>query len=242
MAILASFSTFRNVFAEHGTMGVDVGDVDFIAPDQITFSLQTWESDNFAVGQRIQPVGTTSNDQYFTIEALAGLALTTVEQDVTTEGPLDPSTFTIDGVLIDPGGFERWPVDNVAQAGFDGGITGFTIPFTGIIMTLTINSGAADAADGVDEYDWFLSQRTDDTVKQYLQATPVPPSGGNTFSGSIRISQTALADSEFGIVASTPLTPLQTVKLFNKMDLYVRRKSDGLIQWVSLLRVYTNGA
>lgn len=248
MAIIQQFSPFRAIFAVHASFAPTAPDpLQFTAPNILNrTSGGNWATSGFQVGHRIQPVGTVSNDQYFTIASFASSSvLNTVESNVTTEGPFTAGV-TVDGVFIDPGGCERWPVANVRQATFSGGVSGMTVPFVPTVKTvglaLTVNATTADTTPGVDDYDWFLSQRTEDTTKQYISIFEEPAAGGNTFSGTIRFAHTTLAETEFGIAVGSSLTPIQTVRFFNKMDLYVQRKSDKLIQWVRLLALQTANA
>lgn len=242
MAIIPNFTSFRALFAEHGSFTAAAPEpLQFTAPNVISRSAigANWIADGFAEGQRIQPAGTTSNDQYRTIDTIDGTnkIINTVENTVVTEGPLT-SGVVVDGVFIDNGGFERWPVGNVNQPGGPGPFAGLSIPWVpldpAVGIAITVNANAADAVKGVDEYDWYLSQRTDIGANQYLQLFDNPVSATESRSGTVRFAHNALAVSEFGIAVGTPLTPVQIAKVFNKAHLYVQRRSDKLILFTDL--------
>lgn len=130
-----------------------------------------------------------------------------------------PATLANDGASV-------WTGANLTLTGMSVPTSAASFPFT-----ITINSQANDASPGVDEYDWYVSQRTDDTTAQYFSvANPsVLPS---TRSGTILVSLTAMAtDLEY----ATPLDTRQILELFTDVDIYVKRRSDGLIQHKLLL-------
>ena len=141
-------------------------------------------------------------------------------------------------------GMPEWPASYVRLAASGFGDTGTTItgvptPYAGTFFRVTCNAGAADAVAGVDEYDWYLSQRTDQTALQNL-AIWNGAVGSNTYSGTARILHTAAAESAFGFTATT-VTPGVIPLLFRHCYLYVQRRSDSAIQWIDLLRAMTAG-
>lgn len=94
----------------------------------------------------------------------------------------------------------------------------------------TVNGEAADSVFGTDEYDWFLSQRTDDVTKQYLSLTRddaeyEDDTTPTTQSGRVQLSLTSLGSSTFG----TTLTPAQLARLFDHVYVYAQRRSDDAI-------------
>jgi hypothetical protein len=241
MTVLARWTDFRFVFAK--VVELTPGNIAFTAPDLIVAGGgggDEWAPAGFEVGMTVRVSGPgvdgTTNAEAKTIESFpAAPSIRTVEKDITTLGA--GGSRVADGRFIDPDGIEGWPVANVRAGGFDAGFTGFTVPYDGNPMTITINAGAADASPGVDEYDWYLSQRTDEASNQYFTIVQAPDSGGQSFSGSVVLDITTLAQTEFGITPGTILTSAQLVNLFRKMSLYVQRRSDDAIQWVDLLRV-----
>ena len=74
---------------------------------------------------------------------------------------------------LGPGGYEPWPValqDAALAINVDDGVDSLRAP----PAILSVNGGAADAVSGVDEYDWYLSQRTDDPEIQALSLVSTP--------------------------------------------------------------------
>ena len=186
--------------------------------------------------------GSVSNDnRKYHVESLTTTIITLRSDDVVVvEGPVSP---TITFHKEDPDGVEQFPgaladTNLVRAGGFDGGITGTPTPFANATFYPTANSEAADGAPDVDEYDWYLSQKTDDPAKQWLSIDRhvvlvggVPD--GNSYSGTVDIFVTAQGVSELGIGGS--VTMEQTIQLFTHANLYCRRISDGAIQWLDLL-------
>lgn len=237
MSVFLTHSDFRAGFAITESVAAGGGvTIQFTAPDQIVLTGTTWAAKNIVEGMRIQPIGTINNDRYYYAETIVGGTMTVEEQTVVSEGPI-VSTVIINGNLIDPDGIETWPIALLRSGGFNA-ISNFNIPYDGTAMLLTVNALAQDAVFGVDEYDWYVSQRTDVPANQYLDVQGninLPPIV--SFSGTLRMIHTTLAETEFGIVSGTNLTPTQTVSLFKDIAVYVRRISDGAIQWVDMLQI-----
>ena len=156
---------------------------------------------------------------------------------------------------LDITGRKVWPVDKLQTsfsfefpgAGVTGGtglvilglssdvskaaVHGATFPWK-----LTMNGDLKDAVFGVDEWDWYLSQRTDDPARQYLTMYRIDNEAGpdldpKTTSGRVRLGLTSLGTSTFG----TTLTPGQLSRLFESVYVYVQRRSDDFI-WVFDIR------
>lgn len=126
-------------------------------------------------------------------------------------------------------GHRAWPVANLGlnsfaqPTGLPTVITTMDLP-----IILTANAGAADAVFLVDEYHWFLSQRTDVAAIQYLAITrsDTPPS---SHSGSVRIGRTG--------GGGTVLGDYDAIRsIFRDVHLYVKRVSDGAIQHIDFMR------
>lgn len=150
--------------------------------------------------------------------------------------------FALGGAAIANDGMPEWPATYVRLAASGFGDTGSTFlgtptPYSGTAMLISCNASATDAVPGVDEYDWYLSQRTDVPASQYLETFP-RTFLGNTYSGSIRIVHTSLAESAFGFTPTT-VNPSHIPLLFRNCHLYVQRRSDNAIQWLDLLRAQT---
>lgn len=244
--ICVDFPSFRARFATRALLApVPHNFFDFIAPNVIDSATFVWgaASPPFVPGMTLVMAGSALGNDTFTIDSVPSGSTTiyTVEQTVATEATV---TMTLcEGVTYDNSGWERWPVEymRVGDGGapFAGGATGFSAtPYDGSTVLLTVNGAAADAVYGTDEYDWYLSQRTDEPAKQYLEIVQAYDDVGPTsFSGTCRVTPTALAEAKFDFVvgAGTPIDPDVTRMLFRSCDLYVRRVTDQAIQRVDML-------
>ena len=239
MAVIPDFETFRRTFAEvarYAAIGTD--QIEFVAPDILRRSSGDWTAGGFKVAHRLTVSGTgTANDRYFTAATVGTNDMTVVESVVVAAGPF-ASVVLVEGAFIDNDGRELWPVANV-RAGGIGDITNIPIPYAGNVFEATINDGEADVIDGADEYDWYLSQRTDILASQYWSIIQGPGNLNFTFSGSVRLVHTVLAETEFGIVTAQDPTPQQLINLTKHVDLYVQRRADKAISWVNLQRHMT---
>jgi hypothetical protein len=138
--------------------------------------------------------------------------------------------FATTATPVDPDGYEPWPyATKMRSGGFTGGFSGILSFGTSAVafpFTLSVDGQAVGAV----AYDIYLSQRTDDTANQYFTLTEV--SGK---SGTWTLALTSVATSKLGLAtATTALTPTQGAQATRNVHLYVRRLSDGAIQWASL--------
>jgi hypothetical protein len=208
-------------------------------PATITRGAGSFVAEHHVAGMRPDIIGTVLNDgRYGPLATVVALTLTLDAADsLQAEGPI---VSTVGSVYRDVDETEFWPselhptTDLIRSGGFTGGFTGIDKPYGGTTMTVTCNAGAADAVFGVADYHWYLSQRTDDPASQYLTCVQKADAGGSSYSGSVEIHRTGLAVTELGI-AIIP-TMAQNRELFNYVDLYCKRVSDGSIQWVNLYR------
>lgn len=126
-------------------------------------------------------------------------------------------------------GYETWPTAKLRSGGF----TGLALQMTGIEqgfpLRCTANNVTADANPLISEYDWYVSQRTDDPAQRYLAIAS--PSG---FSGTIEITPTALGAARFPGTSEASL-----MHLFRRCQVYVQRRSDQAIQWADLYAFHT---
>lgn len=232
--IITNFSTFRWQFSEHSHSVISA-----------TFTsttpglIQRASGDFLAEGAQdgmYAAVANAANDENngrFLIDSVAVDILTLdVAHLLVAEGVT--AGVVIDCAFYDADGLPTWPLALVRSGGFDGGLTGVPAWYEGTKITVTCNAGAADAVLGTDEFDWYLSQRTDDPTKQYLSITQKPTSGGNSFSGSVEILHTALATSHLGAVYE----PRVVSEIMKHVHLYARRRSDGAIQWINLHKAF----
>lgn len=236
--LYATFPQFRYHFALRGEM-TGSPTFTFTAPHTITRSAGTWAGDGVLDGHDIDLFNCGSQSGRKTGVTITAPTVITVNETLGAGVALTPSFVS---AFHDVDGLETWPVAIVRSGGFSGGITGTPTPYALTQFELTCNAGAADAVPWTDEYDWYFSQRTDDPAKQLLVATRKPFSGGDTYSGTIQVVHTALALTELGFTGVSDFTPQLVVHLFKNVHAYVRRKSDGAIQWLDVLRAMTAGA
>ena len=145
--------------------------------------------------------------------------------------------FAIDPALT-ADGMERWPVELMRANGFDDGFTGIGKPIQAFPVTVSCNGGVVDASDANAPYHWYLSQRTDDTTKQWVSIAHA----SSLNSGSVTLTLTALAVSDLGLGSATDsLTEDQLARITKNLHLYVQRKrtaagGDSAVQWVDIGR------
>ena len=239
MAIITTYPAFR-WYACEKIVSSPLATFNVLAPDTITRTDGvSYITDGIEAGMVTRPSGTANNDGFlYTVESLIATTLTLdVGDAVVAEGPI---ACTLTSYWLDRDGYEEFPgpfghTNLVRAAGFDGGITGVPQPWTGGGFIVTANAHGVDAVKDVDEYHWYLSQRTDDPAKQYVAATRYSFfTLTETRSGSIKIDTTALAVGELGLTLPG-CTPTQMVEVFKHCDLYCIRVADGAIQWINLL-------
>lgn len=114
-------------------------------------------------------------------------------------------------------GWEKWPTTYMYLSGF---AISMTKPVSSLPTLITVNGLATDSTPYTDEYDWYVSQRTDNPANQYLdiQRSDVWP---DTRSGTISLGLTALGTTYFG-----GLTIDELVGLFKHVYIYAQRRAD----------------
>jgi hypothetical protein len=132
------------------------------------------------------------------------------------------------GGTLDALGLPEWPVASMRASGFDDGIT--VSSTSAFPMVLSCNALAADSVTSVDEFDWFVSQRTEVSGSEPFVVAKYTPDT-DTYSGSISLTLAAWASTEY----PDPWDESMARVLFFAVDVYVRRKSDGAIQRLDLL-------
>jgi hypothetical protein len=171
--------------------------------------------------------------------------------------------FAAPGATTDYDGNKAWPLALMRANGFNDGIFGMTraaslvipihewrlqVPFRFGIANYSGNPSAPftpDAVPGVDEYDWWVSQRTSVDADMFLsvsQAQPdvgAPP--GATYSGAIRLDATPRFYADMGLLTENLSDPGEGSLagrngriLFKNVHVYCRRRSDGAIQWANV--------
>ena len=246
MTLYQNWQSFRSGFTDPVALGDASVDYEFI-PDALTPRVVLsvsgdWDAAGFTDAMTAHVAGTSLNDGAHRVAAVVPGVLTFTAGTVLQAETALVAGVTIEGLVLDPAdGMERWPVELVRANGFDGGISGIPTPYIaagGGNILLTVNASAADAAFGVDEYDWYVSSRTETEADQYFNSTSIPTLYPFSFSGSMRLEQnvpTIAAGTGWDAVPGN-LTPALNVKLFKYTDVYCRRRSDGAIQWINLLR------
>lgn len=122
-------------------------------------------------------------------------------------------------------GFKEWPVGRVRASGFSSSLS---IPvIQSFPITITCNAQASDAVAGVDEYDWYLSQRTDTPAIQYLSLAAVANK-----SGTVTLDVTGqVANLLPGVNSSDYVSDHNLALICKHAAIYVQRRSDKAIQW-----------
>lgn len=191
-------------------------------------------TDNFSEGMEVDIIGSTSNDGRRTIVVLEALNMY-FSGDSPTMADEAAGTRLLVGAFRDPDGLEHWPVDRVHASGFNTGVVAVNAGgdfdawanFDAFPMEFTVDGGAVGP---VPTHDTYLSQRSDLASRQYMALEAVP---GAT--GSWRITLTPLAVLELGLLLSTStLNADQMSRVLRYAAVYVRRQSDGKIQWLDL--------
>ncbi len=144
----------------------------------------------------------------------------------------DYSTFRM---LANPGGsfasdgLPEFDPSKMRANGFDDGIEVAAVSFP---LAISCNGGIPDTSFDVDEYDWYVSQRTN-----VEENRPFVVSRSDTFdtsySGTILLEQSVWCADEY----PDPFDLESSVQtLFFGVDIYVIRRSDGAIQRLDLLK------
>jgi hypothetical protein len=135
-----------------------------------------------------------------------------------------------------------------------GGFTGLVVeddtpgssarPFHGWPIYCTVNGYATDTVVKVDEYDWYVSQKTDDVDKQLISVNrhdvidgyQYPPIDGSR-SGTIRLALSPLGAQDYNQMSYE-----DQLAVFKHVYVYVHRISDHAIQMVDLNRFLFSGS
>jgi hypothetical protein len=146
------------------------------------------------------------------------------------------------GASPGPGGWEAWPGSSViyppGEAGFNLRLPTDLTPQT---VILSVNStgpgldGADDATPWVDEFDWYVSQRTEIAGQQPLNVRSYNQAHlnlSNTKSGTIYLSPLRYVD--FSLVPPAVRSE-DLANVYRDVFVYVRRRSNGHIMWGGLL-------
>lgn len=234
-----TFTSFRWGFATR--IEVTEVNVEFTAagPGNATIMVPLADFDalGVTVGMTVIVNGATTaeNNGRFTVAAIGpgpGGPFETIEidEDVTTEVVATAVSLCL--ADFDDDGHPTWPVANLRAGGFDGGIVVTGAPIVLGDWLYPYVDLSADSTYGVDEYDWYVSQQSDDPDAQLWEVRRLIHTATETYSGGIRMRTTALATSEFPGI--TTVTPDVAAILLRNVHVYCRRRSDGAVQWLDL--------
>ncbi len=138
------------------------------------------------------------------------------------------AVFSVTGTP-DVSGYEAWPSAKVRSGGFVNTVTGLPsaiIP-SSFLFAPTCNGHATDAVPGVDDYDIYVSQRSDIIAEQYWTVFPyIPVSDTMWRSGSLGMIRSDLGFAKY----PDPLTEDSLIALYKHVTIYWKRRSDGAIQ------------
>lgn len=135
-----------------------------------------------------------------------------------------------------------WPLDQVRVPPFNAGFKLYNAIFgypqettlTAIPFVLSINSMADDASLGFDEYDWYVSQRTDDHSAQYIAPSQLSGKSGSLLVSVNTISGTSLSGNITKLLSTAVYTDLVSAdslsKIFKYCTAYVQERATGSIQ------------
>ncbi len=246
MAILPTWDQFRWVFSIggaasnqlHGTTAAVALTYNAGPPATITRGAGTFLGEFHVGGQYEDITGTANNNKRVLTDTTVAATITLDSSEtLIAEGPVASNLL---GVFRDNDMVEQFPsefgnTNLVRSGGFTGGFSNIDPGMWGLSVLVSVNSAVADAVPFVDEYNWYLSQRTNTPAEQWLAITSqiVLP---NTYSGSVNLVGTALAMSELGFTSPSDITMNMVRELYKHCHLYCQRITDGAIQWIDLYK------
>jgi len=238
MTVLPNFTTFRSTFAAAAFSFNDTLSFVNANPSTITRATGDFLAEGFTDHDKIAIAATVSNNGNYTIRTATASTLTLVPGNTLVN---EAAIFTVyTGEAFDVDGLETWPTQSLRINGFNNTLAGVRKPgVAGIPMVVTANNYQADAVFNADEYDWYLSQRSDLAANQAFTIVQRPNVGFVSFSGTVHI---ALLFAKFGKLGNERFSPSDIIRFFKHTHLYVQRRSDKAIQWVDLLRKLTANA
>jgi len=140
--------------------------------------------------------------------------------------------FALVGAPLVADGFPEWPYSELRAGGFANSVSFNDVDLYTTPLTVTCNAGASDAVPGVDEFDWFVSMRTDVIANQYFAVGAVANK-----SGSITLTA-VLANTETLLPGVTDYRGDDALRLlFRDVAIYVQRRSDKSYQWIGTKEV-----
>jgi len=243
MAVIPTWSQFRYLFGIGGATsnqlyGQSAGTFTYAPgpPATISQGAGDFTADGHLADMRLDVINAPINSGRYTIASVQPL-LITLSYNETLQAETVASVLA--SIYRDADEVESYPaefhpiINLVRSGGFDTGFSGIPKPYDGTEIEVSINSGAADSAFGANEYHWYLKQKTDTLSKQYLSIRQKPSTFTESYSGTVLLQRTQLGIDEVG---AGSITTQKIRELFSYCNLYVKRISDGAIQWIDLYR------
>lgn len=233
MTVLSTYGAFRWTFSVG--LAFEAGDELFDnapLPDTIECSVTNLVTRGVRPGMRLEVTGSGAGNDG--VHLIAGVAehLLTMDTSVALnyEALLSQKTWYV----YDLDGHRLWPASYVRMAGFSDGFTQIN-DWNSLNNYVQIYPAGytADAAKGVAEYNWYLSQRTDIPSSQPIAIVQYPDTPTQSFSGIARLN---LA----GMAVGNPVSSDQRRNGTKYCHLYCQKLSAGAgqygIQWLDLSR------
>ncbi len=231
MTILYQYSAFRTQFATVArTTGVSLTYDHVSMPNTVTRVSGSFVTDGFVAGQSLDVSGTTDSDARYTIATVAALTITLITGEQFNSSETIVSSLT--GATYELDGAETWPQALVRANGFSSTFALTPRPITIFPAQLTCNALVTDATAG-SSYKWFIRQPQVEPALQWITATHASALS----TGTIAIDLTGPAETDIGAVTLTKLTFEQQLRLLKGVTVFVKRLSDGAIQFVDLFEL-----
>lgn len=135
-------------------------------------------------------------------------------------------------------GFPTWPYSSLRASGFSG-MAFSSIMSSGFPFSASCNVYAADAVAGVDDYDWYVSQRTDVIASHYFTVSAYSANHSGSISvdvvdANVKLLIPALASLNSSALRAALKDDAYLKLLFKDVAFYAQRRSDGAYQWSTI--------
>ena len=230
--IISNFSTMRSAFSVTNDQAQLLPHPDGLPFVKLKFASIVPPRDQ-GVAVSIDAPNPANSGTYAVLERDQHLAADEVL--ISHAGAVVPSAI-VDVSVRTQSGFEYWPAHLVNQPQQIAGLE-IDKPFAGLI-NVTANASANDAIPAVDEFDWYLRQRTDEPTKQIFHVTQLPAAPGQSRSGSIVLSLTAYALQEYPTLGTATPAYAEIAAALRSVTLFVREVATGQIRVVDLDSYY----
>lgn len=228
--ILSSYPEFRYHFATVArTSGVSLTYNHLANPDTIARASGSFVTDGFTTAMSLDVFGTTANDGRYTIASVSALTLQlggSLTSSETIVSDLTGAQYEVDGA-------ETWPLTKTHVTTFESTWSPVTpVPIRRFPVTVTINGGATDVSAG-SSYTWYVRQKTDDSTLQWMLASHTLA----TKTGTITLQLTQKCVDDLSLSGATAKLNEHTDRVLRNVTLFVKRLSDGAIQFIDLDRL-----